>query len=91
MLAELIHKFVLWLMLGIGTAGFLAMGMDKLPAVSGSRRIRERTLLLVALAGGFLGVWAGMFVFRHKIRKEGFVKVLLVITTLWSFIWLFTP
>ncbi len=35
--------------------------------------MRERTLFLLALAGGSPGVWAGMYLFRHKTRHGRFV------------------
>ncbi|MGI2851738.1 DUF1294 domain-containing protein [Bacillus cytotoxicus] len=33
----------------------------------------ERTLFLVAAAGGALGAWFGMYVFHHKTHKNQFV------------------
>lgn len=52
--------------------GFLLMGLDKLKAKLGARRIRERTLLLVAACFGGVGAYLGMEVFRHKTRKPPF-------------------
>lgn len=49
-------------------AGFLVMGLDKAKAKANAWRIPEKTLLLIALLGGCLGVWAGMNVFRHKTK-----------------------
>ncbi|MDY5031134.1 MAG: DUF1294 domain-containing protein [Blautia sp.] len=34
--------------------------------------MRERTLLLLAAAGGAAGGWAGMYLFRHKTKKARF-------------------
>lgn len=51
---------------------FLLYGEDKRRARKGRFRIRERTLLLAACAGGATGSLAGMVFFRHKIRKPGF-------------------
>ena len=52
---------------------WVCYGLDKGRAKSGKRRIRERTLLLLALAGGSLGALAAMLMFRHKTRKPKFV------------------
>lgn len=51
---------------------FLLMGMDKYKAKKGKRRIRERTLLLSALALGALGGLAGMYTFHHKTLHNKF-------------------
>ena len=47
-------------------------GIDKWKAVSGKWRIRESTLLGLSLLGGAAGGLAGMYLFRHKIRKSRF-------------------
>ena len=57
----------------INMAGFLAMGEDKRRAVRHLWRIPERTLFALALIGGSIGTWAGMYVFRHKTRHWYFV------------------
>jgi len=51
---------------------FVLMGVDKLTAKLGARRIRERTLLLVAACFGGIGAFLGMQVFRHKTKKPPF-------------------
>lgn len=61
-----------WFLL-LSIAGFAAMGSDKSRARSGQWRIPERTLLLLAAAGGATGVLLGMRVFRHKTRHARFV------------------
>mgnify|MGYP003765734569 CR=1 FL=1 len=48
------------------------MGWDKNLARRQQGRVPERTLFLVALLGGSLGVWAGMYLFRHKTRHLSF-------------------
>ena len=49
-----------------------AMAHDKRRALRHARRIPEGTLLGLALAGGALGGWAGMYLFRHKTRSPQF-------------------
>lgn len=62
-------------------AGFLLMGADKRAARQGAWRLPEKTLLMIALAGGSPGIWLGMRMFRHKTRHGLFrtgVPVMLV-------------
>ncbi len=63
---------VIWLICA-NLAGLCAMGSDKRKAIDGKRRIPEKTLFLLALLGGSAGVWAGMYLFRHKTRHIRFV------------------
>ena len=66
----------------INLAGYLLMGADKKRAREGRRRIRERTLLLIAAAGGAAGVALGMLDHRHKTRHLSFtlgVPVILLV------------
>ena len=61
----------------------LAMfGVDKALARGGHRRVRETTLLWLALIGGTPGAYAGRALFRHKTRKEPFSSRLLGIAGL---------
>lgn len=57
----------------VNLAAFAAMGLDKRRARNGAWRVRERTLFLLALAGGSVGAIAGMWLFRHKTRHWYFV------------------
>lgn len=52
--------------------GFLFMYIDKEKAKSGKWRIKESTLLSIALIGGSLGSYAGMKLFRHKTKHAKF-------------------
>ncbi|MBB4151887.1 uncharacterized membrane protein YsdA (DUF1294 family) [Sphingobium scionense] len=54
-------------------------GFDKRRAVRGLARIRERTLLLWALADGTPGAFAARHLFRHKTRKQPFTRWLWMI------------
>ena len=56
----------------INELAFLAFVLDKWRAVRGKWRIKERTLLLLALAGGAAGGLCGMYLCRHKIRTAKF-------------------
>lgn len=49
------------------------MGWDKRKAEVGKRRIKEKTLFLISIIFGAVGIYAGMRVFRHKTQKKSFV------------------
>lgn len=66
-------NFILIYLLIINAVGFLVMTADKLYAKKNMRRIPERTLLGVAVIGGSIGVWAGMYTVRHKTKHMKFV------------------
>ena len=51
---------------------FFMYGIDKLKAKHRRRRIPEATLLGIAAAGGSLGAFAGMQIFRHKTKHLRF-------------------
>ena len=50
----------------------ILFGLDKWKAIHGKWRIRESTLLGLSFIGGAAGGLAGMYLFRHKIRKMRF-------------------
>lgn len=56
----------------INGLAFFAFALDKWRAVQGKWRIKESTLLLLALAGGSVGGLCGMYLCRHKTRKAKF-------------------
>lgn len=61
---------------GMSLCALAAYAWDKHAAGRpGARRVRERTLHLWALAGGFCGALAGQFGLRHKTRHPSFVIV----------------
>ena len=73
----------LWLF-GLSVVTFAVYGWDKAQAQRAARRVPERSLHLLAVAGGFVGGWLGMFVFHHKTRKPVFKVVLAVSTVAWA-------
>lgn len=65
--------------------GLLAMGMDKLKARRRKSRIPERTLFILALLFGSVGILIGMYLFHHKTKKLRFsigIPVILVVQLL---------
>ncbi|UXT22088.1 DUF1294 domain-containing protein [Agrobacterium tumefaciens] len=61
---------------------FLVYWWDKEAARNGAWRIRERTLLSLALIGGSLGAISAQRLLRHKTRKEPFRSILISIVIL---------
>ncbi len=66
-------KNILIYLLVINLIAFLAMYIDKKRAKWGKWRIKESTLFGLVLLGGGIGGIAGMYTFRHKTKKPGFV------------------
>jgi len=57
----------------VNIIGFALMGIDKYKAKKRAFRIPEATLFIVALIGGSIGSFLGMYAFRHKTRHRSFV------------------
>lgn len=71
--------------------GLILMGADKSRAKRGAWRVPEKTFFLLALLGGCVGCWAGMYLFRHKTRHWYFVigmPAILILQILLAF-WLY--
>lgn len=66
-----------WTLLGylasVNLLAFTVYGVDKRRAKKDKRRVPEKTLFLLAIIGGSVGAWAGMYTFRHKTRHWYFV------------------
>lgn len=57
----------------INLIAYLVMADDKRRARERKERIPERTLFLLALMGGALGILIAMYAKRHKTRHSSFV------------------
>ena len=55
-------------LLAVNLAAFITFGADKRRARRNEWRVPERTLFLLALAGGSLGAVCGMCAFHHKTK-----------------------
>ena len=82
---------LMWALFAVNAAGLAACGLDKWKAKRGAWRIPEKTLFFFAVIGGGGGVWAGMYLFRHKTRRWYFVvgmPLILAVQTglLWYFL-----
>lgn len=60
--------------IAVSVVSYLLMGWDKLCAMRGWWRLRERTLLGWAFLGGAIGAKIGQLAFRHKTRKHPFAR-----------------
>ena len=56
----------------VNLVAFALFGIDKRRAKKGLWRIPEATLILSAVVGGGIGALAGMYLFRHKTKKQKF-------------------
>jgi uncharacterized membrane protein YsdA (DUF1294 family) len=78
------HALAVLYLLAVNAVAYLAMAADKQRAIDDQRRIPERTLLNIALAGGALGAVAAQQMLRHKTRKEPFRTQLWLIAAAWT-------
>jgi len=76
-----LSPYLIWL-IAVNLIIFAFYGYDKFMAINKRGRVPEIVLHLLALAGGFAGGWAGMFIFRHKINNILFIALLLFSTVL---------
>lgn len=65
------NSFFIYIAL-INIFGFIIMLIDKNRARNHEWRIKENTLILVALFGGSIGSYIGMKTFRHKTKHPKF-------------------
>ena len=63
--------FIVYL-IALNVVTFLVYGLDKLKAKRRKWRIREASLLLLAVLGGSIGAWLGMKVWDHKTQHKKF-------------------
>lgn len=53
--------------------GIISMYMDKSHSIKKQWRTPEAKLFLIAILFGSLGIWIGMYLFRHKTKHLKFV------------------
>lgn len=83
MLDKIIIPLVTGYILILSLLGFVLMGVDKHKARKKAWRIPEKTLILVALLGGGIGSFVGMYVFHHKTKHAKFFVLLPLIAGLY--------
>jgi uncharacterized membrane protein YsdA (DUF1294 family) len=73
-----------WLV-AINLVTFAAYAWDKSQSRrTGARRVRERTLWILCLAGGVAGAWIAFFALHHKTRHRSFWSVQIAASVLWT-------
>lgn len=72
LLEEDMRTLLIIYIITINLIGFFIMGIDKRRARKNKWRVQEKTLFLIALLFGSIGVLTGMYVFRHKTRHLSF-------------------
>lgn len=88
------HVFILYIIF-INIFAFIIMGIDKLKAINNSYRLSERFLFFVSFIFGGLGIFLGMYVFRHKTKHITFkigipfflILNIICFVTILHFIW----
>lgn len=87
-------EFLFAYLLLINAAGYLIMLIDKRKAIKNLWRIPERTMFIIAILGGSLGIYAGMQSFRHKTKHAKFtigiplILTIQIILSVFLFIWM---
>ena len=82
----IVKLWPLWAALGVMTlVTFAVYAYDKHIARQnrGKRRVPERTLILLAFFGGFLGAALGMALCRHKTKHVKFLVLVPLAVLLW--------
>ena len=60
------------LIISMSLIAFATMRVDKLKAIHHKHRISEKNLWILAIAGGGIGAYFGMILFRHKTKHINF-------------------
>ncbi len=82
-------KILLIYLVVINVLTFLDFGLDKFKAKHHKWRTPEKSLLMMAVAGGSIGAWLGMNTFHHKTQHKKFkygiplIMILQLVLLLW--------
>jgi len=66
-------KTFLFYLIIVNVYAFVIMHYDKSCAQKGKTRVPEKTLFSISFFGGSLGMYIGMYTFRHKTLHMSFV------------------
>lgn len=89
---EIIKEFDLLLVLffvALNILSFFLIKTDKKRAIDHRWRVPERIIFILAFAGGAIGTYLGMIIFRHKTRHYLFTRGITVLIVLNVFIFYF--
>ena len=68
----MMQETIVYYLIIINIVTFLVYGIDKWKAKKSLWRIREASLLMLAILGGSIGAWLGMKVWHHKTLHKKF-------------------
>ena len=71
-MSEILKILIIYL-ISINVATFFTYGVDKWKAKRSKWRIREASLLLLAVLGGSIGALLGMKIWHHKTMHKKFI------------------
>lgn len=80
-------KIFLYYILLVNIYGFILMYLDKNKSKKGKWRISENKLFITAILFGSLGIFLGMYAFRHKTKHPKFIIGIPVIIILQLFLY----
>ena len=87
------QKILFFYILGMTLLTFNVCGADKFAAQRQRRRVPEKVLFLLSALGGSVGMYLGMFTFRHKTKHWYFVVgiplIILVQAAILFYFWLY--
>ena len=72
MVKQMIYFYFAIYIILINLIGFLVMYIDKNKAKKGDYRISEKAIFIISLIFGAIGVYLGMYKFRHKTKHLSF-------------------
>ena len=81
---EDVGLYLFWYLVIINLVSAAVCVFDKRRAVRNKWRISEKSLMLLAVLGGGVGMYAAMLAVRHKTRKKKFmigIPVIIIIET----------
>ena len=68
----MMQETIVYYLIIINIVTFLVYGIDKWKARKAMWRVREASLLMLAVLGGSIGAWLGMKVWHHKTQHKKF-------------------
>lgn len=75
---------ILWYLILLNIFTFFLFIIDKYYALHERQRVSEVTLYFLSIAGGIFGAFLGMLLVRHKIKKNGFLLIQILILIFWT-------
>ncbi len=81
-------EWIEWYGIGISVVAIVATVYDKWAAQHDCRRVSERTLFGIAIAGGTLAMYFAMRLVRHKTKHKRFMIGLPLIAAIQFALWL---